>query len=138
MSTVVRLSALMLSTLFVCACATDKSATRLEENLYAYQQAIRWSEYVRAAKFMHPDDRPSEQQLAFQISRLENLKIVGYRTLQDPQPGPEPGTTSQLVELRVVNKHTLAERIVKDQQLWRYDEEIERWWLISGLPKLGR
>lgn len=38
--------------------------------------------------------------------------------------------------LRVINRNTQAERLVRSIELWRWDAERKRWWLASGLPDL--
>ncbi len=118
-------------------CASTDAKTRLDDNLFAYSQAIRWSDYVKAANFIHPDDRPTAQQLEFQLARLQNVKIVGYRELQR-QPSSDGEWARQTVELRLLNRHTMGERIMYDEQRWRFDPEANRWWLVSGLPDLTR
>ena len=32
------------------------------------------------------------------------------------------------------NKHQSIERVIIDEQEWRYNEDAERWMLHSGLP----
>jgi hypothetical protein len=32
------------------------------------------------------------------------------------------------------NKNQARERTITDEQLWKYDEELQRWQLHSGLP----
>ena len=40
----------------------------------------------------------------------------------------------QTVEIRMFNKHQARERTIIDEQYWKYDLEMERWQLHSGLP----
>jgi hypothetical protein len=40
------------------------------------------------------------------------------------------------VELRVINKHNMAERSLRYREEWRWDPEAKRWWLVVGLPDL--
>ena len=127
----------LITLLLLSACASQDANMRLGDNLFAYSQALRWSDYLKAANFIHPNDRPSAQQLEFQLARLNNVKIVGYTELQR-QPIVVGDTAEQTVELRVLNNHTKGERIVHDHQRWRWDPDTRRWWLISGLPQLAR
>jgi len=123
--------------LLLTACASNDANMRLGDNLFAYSQAIRWSDYIKAANFIHPNDRPPASQLEFQLSRLSNVKIVGYTEIQR-QATVSGDIAEQTVELRVLNNHTKGERIVLDRQRWRWDPDARRWWLISGLPQLSR
>jgi hypothetical protein len=48
------------------------------------------------------------------------------------------GRIAREVELGVVNRHTQAERVVRVREIWRYDEEAQRWWQTEGLPVLAQ
>jgi hypothetical protein len=43
----------------------------------------------------------------------------------------------QMVEIRLVNRHTLVERTVLAREHWRWDEDAKRWWLMNGLPDIS-
>jgi hypothetical protein len=47
------------------------------------------------------------------------------------------GSMEQIVEIRLINRNTQAERIVTDVQIWRWDEKAKRWWLTTGLPSFA-
>ncbi len=129
-------ASLLLLIVTLTACASDRQAMRLEDNLFAYDQVIRRGDFYRAVNFIHPDDRPSEQQLQFTLSRLDHIQVTGYRSMG--QQIVSPGIAEQYAELRIANKHTLVERVVRDRQRWRFDAERDRWWLTSGLPDISR
>ena len=40
----------------------------------------------------------------------------------------------QVVEIKMFNKNQARERVVIDEQIWKYNEETGRWQLHSGLP----
>ncbi|NEL42433.1 MAG: hypothetical protein G3W69_32020, partial [Xanthomonas perforans] len=65
-------------------------------------------------------------------SRYEQVQISGYREVsvgQDPN-----GDLRREVELRVINRNTQAERLVRSIEIWHWNPEHKRWWLVSGLP----
>ena len=47
-------------------------------------------------------------------------------------------TVERVVELRVINKHTMAERTERYIERWRWDPDAKRWWLVVGLPDLWK
>ena len=86
---------------------------------------------------MHPDARPDPQRLSFELQRFEQVRVTGYAPV-GRAPAADGETYLVVMELRLVNRHTLVERVLQDRQEWRYDEETDRWWLMSGLPEIGR
>jgi hypothetical protein len=40
------------------------------------------------------------------------------------------------LEIKLINRHTQAERSILDRQHWRFDAARQRWWLTSGLPDI--
>lgn len=122
------------STLVGCMTPLDRQKVR-EDTLFAYSDAIRWSQYSRAVSFLDPTTLPPPDRLEFELERLEQVQISGYEVVSQSITKTE---VEQLVEIRLYNKHTLAERTVRDRQQWRWDEEEERWYLMSGLPDISR
>ncbi len=70
-------------------------------------------------------------------SRYEQVQISGYREVRVGQDAN--GDLRREVELRVINRNTQAERLVRSIEIWRWNPEQKRWWLASGLcPTCGR
>ncbi len=125
-----RLAAIALLALLV-ACGGGAKRSPLEQALYTYSSTIRWSEFDKALVFVDPE-APAPDPLA--MERLKQYQVSGYDVRSSEKVGD--AEYLQTVELRVVNRHTQAERTVTDRQRWRYDAEAKRWWLASGLPDL--
>ena len=66
--------------------------------------------------------------------RYRQFQVSGYEVKSAREPAE--GEYEQVVEIRVVNRHTQVEKIITDRQRWRWDPESKRWWLASGLPDL--
>lgn len=62
------------------------------------------------------------------------MQISGYREVRVGED--VDGALRREVELRVINRNTQAERLVRSIELWRWDAERKRWWLANGLPDL--
>jgi hypothetical protein len=71
-----------------------------------------------------------------EFERYKQIQISGYRDLST-RGGPD-GTVERAVELRVINKHTMAERTERYVERWRWDPEAKRWWLVVGMPDLWK
>ena len=121
--------------LLLAGCASTQKHSRdlLQITLYDYAGAIRWNRPDAAAKWLDPDIakiRPT----ALQLQRYDQVQITGYDVRGSESITPE--RYAQTVEIRLINKHTQAERAIVDQQIWRYDADKKQWWLTTGLPDI--
>ena len=130
---------LMLSCALLGACATEKMRSRqtiLDETLRSYAATIRWGDIERAQAFLDPKLRETLTPSALDLARYRQVAISGY----SEQPATPVGDNEvhQLVQIELVNLNTQSARSILDRQVWRYDEESKRWWLVSGLPDISR
>lgn len=123
--------ALVLLALLV-ACGGSGKRSPLEQTLYTYSSVIRWSEFDKAVAYLDPQAQAATPMSALELERLKQYQVSGYDVRSSEQVGD--GEYLQVVEIRVVNRHTQAERSLTDRQRWRWDPEAKRWWLASGLP----
>jgi hypothetical protein len=98
-----------------------------------YGNAVRWSDWDTAWNFVDPAKRASVTLPEAEIERLKDVKVTGYAVrTRDPQPD---GTVKQTVEIRYVDQATQREVSMRDQQVWRTDDDGEHWWITTGLPQ---
>jgi hypothetical protein len=102
----------------------------------AYAASIRWGDFENAWLGVDPAYREAHPMTELEFERYQQVQISGYRDLST-RSGPE-GTVERVVELRVINKHTMAERTERYIERWRWDPEAKRWWLVVGLPDLWK
>lgn len=121
----------------LAGCASNEKATDLQATVRSYEGTLRWGDLRTAVGFLHPDERPDNRTLSFELSRFENLRVTGVTPVHQEPPVDED-TFVQVVEIRIANRHTALERAIQDRQVWRYDADDERWWLMSGLPDFSR
>lgn len=102
--------------------------------LYEYVSAVRWGDFDRAIGFVSPGYLDAHPVDSIYMERYKQFNVTGYdvRTSHEPTVGE----FVQTVEIRMVNKHTQAEKMLVDHQTWAWDDEAGRWWLTSGLPNL--
>ena len=126
---------LLASLLALASCATKQhSRDLLNVALYDYQSAIRWGNFTGALDFLDPEVLSKKPVSPIDLKRYEQIQVTGY-TVQGGG-SPEEGRHHQVVEVRFINRHTQAEKVILDQQQWRYDAELKRWWLVTGLPDI--
>ncbi|MDX1571598.1 MAG: hypothetical protein R3200_14040 [Xanthomonadales bacterium] len=121
----------------MAGCASNEKANDLHATMRAYEGTLRWGDLRTAVGFVHPEERPDNRTMMFELKRFENLRVTGVTPMHQAPPTDED-TFIQVVEIRVANRHTAIERAIQDRQVWRYDAEDERWWLMSGLPDFSR
>jgi len=130
----IRAGLLTLLVFVLAACATSGQRSPRDQMLYDYVSAVRWSDFDAAAKFLDPA-RVAESPLTdLELERYRQFQVSGYEVKSASEPAD--GEYQQVVEIRVVNRHTQVEKVLTDRQRWRWDPEAKRWWLASGLPDL--
>lgn len=138
MKSVFRLVILFLLALCIAAPAAAagkrKQARLLEQTQTMYATAIRWGEFEQAWSAVDPEYRQAHPLTELELERYQQVQVTGYSDLGN-QTGPD-GAVLRSVELRVVNRHTMAERKLRLRERWRWDEAAQRWWLLDGLPDL--
>ena len=109
---------------------------KLQQVQDAYAASIRWGDCENAWQAVDPAYRAEHPMTELEFERYKQIQISGYRDLST-RSGPD-GTVERAVELRVINKHTMAERTERYVERWRWDPEAKRWWLVVGMPDLWK
>lgn len=118
----------------VVSAGSRAQARALGTTQAAYTAAVRWSDFDAAQGFVEPTYALAHPLSDLERSRYEQVQISGYREVRVGED--VNGDLRREVELRVINRNTQAERLVRSIELWRWDAERKRWWLASGLPDL--
>lgn len=116
------------------AAGKRKKGSQLEAMQMAYAAAIRWGEFEDAWQLVDPAYRAAHPMTDLEFERYQQVQISGYTDKNSSVA--EDGTVLRNMELRVINKHTMAERSLRYREEWRWDPEAKRWWLAVGLPDL--
>lgn len=98
----------------------------------AYAAAIRWGEFEQAWEVVDPAYRQAHPLTELELSRYQQLQVSGYREI-GVVPDTDGGVV-RLIELRVINRNTMAERSLRYRERWRWDDQAKRWWIADGLP----
>lgn len=131
----IRISFLLAIGVLLAACASGGEKRKLDERLYAYAGVVRWGgDLMQALEFVAPDQREALTPSTLEQTRLQQYQVAGYY-VQGTQAISEE-EVHQLVEIRLVNRHTQVERNLIDRQVWRWDDDADTWWLTSKLPQL--
>lgn len=125
---------LIFLTMAVWGCAMPKSKENsLEETLRHYEQYIRWSEWDAAANLLHPDYLNEHPVTRLDMDRLGLFRVTNY-SIRSATPYDDGNGYRQAVEIRLFNKTRAVEKVIMDQQDWKYDQDAKVWMLHTGLP----
>jgi len=123
--------------LLLAACVGKRGDNiKLDATLFQYAGAVRYSDLERAYEYVHPKQRVEKPISALEWQRYAQVQFTGY-LVKSKEPVSE-GEIRQLVEVRLINVHTQTERVVTVRELWKWDPETKRWWLMSGLPDISQ
>lgn len=111
-----------------------KKGGQLDAVQASYAAAIRWGEFERAWELVDPAYREAHPMTELAFERYRQVEISGYSDRNTSVA--EDGSVVRSIELRVINRHTMAERSLRYREQWRWDDEAKRWWLVVGLPDL--
>jgi hypothetical protein len=131
MKQLVAMIALVLLT--VAACTPSNVEKSRGETFKQYETIIRWSQWDAAVDFIAPEYLEEHPISRLDMDRLRLFKVTSY-TIRSTGIYDEGMTARQVVEIKMFNTHQAVERVILDEQEWRYHEESKRWLLHSGLP----
>lgn len=115
--------------------ALSRSQQRnLDDVQTLYAAAIRWNDLDGAEQIVDPEYRAAHPQTDLERARYAQVQVSGYSVLRSGMD--EQGRMLREVEIRLINRNTLAERSVRVREVWRWDAAAKHWWLASGLPDL--
>lgn len=111
-----------------CTHVSDVFMMKRDEIINRYASAIRWGEFEKAAQFQSPAHRTRLDE-----AWLKNIHIATYKTLYVNE-----NPTSNIVELGVEIRYFIepsgSEKTITDRQIWRFEDDQDKWMLESPLP----
>jgi hypothetical protein len=127
------------ATLALGACAGTEIRSRqtlLDETLHSYAATVRWGDIEQVQAFMEPVQRAANPPSAIELARFRQVQVTGYEA--QPAVPVSESEVRQVARIDLVNVNTQSLRSVVDHQVWKFDEQSKRWWLVSGLPDISR
>ena len=121
--------------LLIMGCATSlekekENWMKFDETSRAYLIAIRWGEYEAAYAFKRLPDINTQVP---DFEDMRDIKVTSYRVKQTIISKDEM-KVMQIVDFQYYRMRDVTVRIITDRQIWEYDKEKERWYLLSDLP----
>ena len=117
------------------ACPKTKEEQDLSDTLLQYDTVIRWAQWDAAVDFIAPDYLEEHPVSRLDLDRLRLFRVTQYSVRSAiPSDNDEGKSLIQIVEIKMFNINQARERVIIDEQVWRFNEETGRWQLHSGLP----
>ena len=124
---------LSLAVIGLAACITNPVDKNRSEAFKQYETIIRWSQWDAAANFISVEYLAEHPITRLELNRLRLFRVTAY-TVRSTGIFDEGMTARQTVEIRMFNKNQAVERIIIDEQEWRYNDKTKLWRLHSSLP----
>ena len=113
-----------------CAGSVSQRAKSLDTITRAYEKHLRWGKFEEARAFRKG---PQEYLTDHERRRLQNIRVTGYDMLNSSL-SEDQSTAILMVRIRYFHDEYAIEKTFIDQQKWQYDENSDRWFLISAIP----
>jgi hypothetical protein len=117
----------------ITGCPKTKEEKGLSYTLLQYETIVRWAQWDAAADFIAPEYLEKHPISRLELDRLRLFRVTQY-TIRSAIPVDEGKGLIQVVEIRMFNKNQARERAIINEQMWKFNEENERWQMHSGLP----
>ena len=120
--------------LLVSGCATISDQLVMKEfgeTSKAYGEAILWSHYEAANLYRKSGEQVGKN---MDFEKFKNIKVAMYDVKQ-VDLSEDKRRVTQVVEIKYYKQDNMIIKTVRDEQLWEYDPDEDRWYLSSGLPQ---
>lgn len=117
----------------ISGCPKTKEEKDLSETLLQYETIVRWAQWDAAADFISPEYMQEHPITRLELDRLRLFRVTQY-AVRSAIPVDDGNGLIQVVEIRMFNKNQARERTIINEQVWKFNEETERWQMHSGLP----
>ncbi len=118
--------------LFGCSAIKEvRQQDSFERAVKAYRQNLLMGKYRTANAFRKP---PASAQQAPDFTELKKIRITSYE-LTAVNISQDLLTVNQTVEIGYYNIDSMVEKILTDNQLWKYDPDEKAWHLHSDFPE---
>jgi len=124
---------MLLVAVLLAGCPQTKEEKDLSETLLQYETLVRWAQWDAASNFVAPEYLEENPITNLDLERLRLFRVTQYQ-VRSSAPVDEGDGLLQTVEIRMYNKNQARERIIIDEQYWKYNPETKRWLLHSDLP----
>lgn len=102
--------------------------------MYDFSAAMRWNDIDKAYAFVDPKTKAEHPLTDLERERFKQVEVSGYDVMSKVEAD---GVIDQQIRLELINRNTQVPRSIVYSEHWKWDAELKRWWLESGLPDIS-
>ena len=111
---------------------TDREKMNLfDKTTRAYDLALRWMEFDDAMTFIKPSDQGNELPNLDDYREVRISAVKVKNTIIDKE---SLSIAQRVVVIQYYRLNNVTVKNLQNRQVWEYNDEEERWYLINGLP----
>ena len=122
--------------LLLFGCAKFQDFTKLdsfETTSRAYSHAIRWSEFEDAAVFLKTSEDDSDSRSrGYEYKKM--IRVTDY-IIRKTAVSDDQTKVFQIVDVTYYRNDSMIVKTIRENELWEWNVESQKWELSSGLPK---
>lgn len=126
--------AVLIIVVLLAACAGSGQMLReRQQTLDHWEALVRWNQFDALIDLIHPEWLAENPVPALDLERLRQFRVTQYR-VRHLTSDPDDLSLERTVEIRLYHVHSARERVINHREVWRFDAELDRWLMHSGLP----
>ncbi|MCK4986275.1 MAG: hypothetical protein KAS40_12185 [Desulfobacterales bacterium] len=118
--------------IFGCAQVQKRDQMLLfDDTSRSYDLAIRWGEFEEAFAFKKLSDKDDKLP---DFAEYRQVRVTSYKVKKTIVDEKSFSKVLRFVDIQYYRMSNVTVKNFIDQQKWEYDEELDRWYLMSDLP----
>ncbi len=118
--------------IFGCAQVQKRDQMLLfDDTSRSYDLAIRWGEFEEAFAFKKLSDKDDKLP---DFAEYRQVRVTSYKVKKTIVDEKSFSKVLRFVDIQYYRMSNVTVKNLIDQQKWEYDEELDRWYLMSDLP----
>ena len=118
--------------IFGCAQVQKRDQMLLfDDTSRSYDLAIRWGEFEEAFAFKKLSDKDDKLP---DFAEYRQVRVTSYKVKKTIVDEKSFSKVLRFVDIQYYRMSNVTVKNLIDQQKWEYNEELDRWYLMSDLP----
>ena len=120
--------------LLIFGCAQVQKRDQMlpfDDTSRSYDLAIRWGEFEEAFAFKKLSDKDDKLP---DFAEYRQVRVTSYKVKKTIVDEKSFSKVLRFVDIQYYRMSNVTVKNLIDQQKWEYDEELDRWYLMSDLP----
>lgn len=111
--------------------AGREKMTQFDKTTRAYDRAIRWGENEDALAFLKSADPNAAKP---DLEDLREVRVTAVKVKSTIIDKENLSKAQRIVDIQYYRMNNVTVKNIQNRQIWEFNEEEDRWYLINGLP----